>query len=102
MRDLNRTEIDILLFVGKANSAHGKSDDSDDDENNPYNCCGFHFLAPFLLIRMQTIATFLKTPGFIFHGVDLRVWLHAVPEGKLPRLEFRIPGRVVATWQPWV
>ena len=44
---------------------------------------------------MQTIATFLKTPGFIFHGVDLRVRPHAVLEGKLSRLEFRIPAQGV-------
>jgi hypothetical protein len=33
--------------VSKANSAHGKSGDTKDDENDSYNCRCFHVLALF-------------------------------------------------------
>lgn len=35
-------QINIFLFVGKADSAHGKSCNAQDDEDNSNECCSLH------------------------------------------------------------
>src|ERR1700748_2730606 len=42
MRDLNRPEVDVFLLVGKANTAHGKPGDTEDDKENSDNGCSLH------------------------------------------------------------
>ena len=47
VRDLQRTHINVLLLVGKSDSAHRESDDSKNDKKNAYNCGGFHRASSF-------------------------------------------------------
>ena len=40
--DLEGAKIYVFFLVGEAESARDESDHSEDDENNSYDCCGFH------------------------------------------------------------
>jgi hypothetical protein len=42
MRNLQGTEIDVLLLVSEANATDRESDDTEDDEENSYDCSNFH------------------------------------------------------------
>ena len=74
MRDLDRTEIDILLFVSKANSAHGKSGYTKDDEEDSYNCRGFHVLALFqkscVAVRCVSEHLAIELVNSLSHGLS--------------------------------
>jgi len=42
VRDLERTEVDVLLFVGEAEASDGKTEDADDDQNEANDGGRFH------------------------------------------------------------
>lgn len=49
MADLQRTQINVLLFVGEGKASERKANDGENDQESADDCCGFHIFRTFLL-----------------------------------------------------
>lgn len=70
MRNLQRAKIDILFIVGKADTAHGKSGNAKDNEQNSNDRCSLHLFS-FLYLHMIFCSQTLPR-------LNVLLWLDAV------------------------
>src|ERR1700761_5214709 len=55
MLDLNRTHIDVFLFMLVGESAHGEADDAKHDQEDSNDSCCLHLARPFLSFESSAV-----------------------------------------------